>query len=325
MVTLKDIAKHANVSVATVSRYLNSDMMVKKETEKRILAAIHELGYVPNVVAKALKRQETSNVAVILPKINNLYYSEITSGISQTLGKHNYNLYIYEVENLNLSEDEILQLMRENMIAGIIFVGLFSDTSFQESIHRVMEWEIPVVYTNRHIPYTGFPLLYPDLVQAGKLGVEHLYSIGKDRIAFVHKHFPSHVLKCFLDGFWQVSKEQQKPMIIEIEDDMDLSKELIPKLLQHHIDGVFVLNELSAVFLTKALVQANIQIYEDMAVLSLGNSLMSQVSTPELTCVDLQNRTLGIKSAEIILSQIRKQKFEPITILEPSIAKRKSA
>ncbi|WP_103109278.1 LacI family DNA-binding transcriptional regulator [Brevibacillus reuszeri] len=325
MATLKDIAKHANVSVCTVSRYLSSDMTVKKETEERIQLAIKELGYVRNVVAKALKRKETFNIAVILPKINNLYYSEITSGISQTLGKHHYNLYIYEVDNLNLSEDEILQLMRENMIAGIIFIGLFSDTSFQESIHDALEWEIPVVYANRCIPYDGYPLLYPDLIQASKLGVEYLLAKGKKRIALVHKQLPDHLLAYFLDGFDSASKGEQKPLLMEIAEGMDLPKDLVPVLQENQIDGVFVLNELSAVYLTKALVEANIRIPEDMAVMSLGNSLISQISTPELTCVDLQNRELGIRSAEIILSQIRKQEFEPITVLEPFIVERRSA
>lgn len=325
MATLKDIAKHANVSACTVSRYLNDDIVIKKETEERILHAIKELGYVRNVVAKSLKRKETFNIAVILPKINNLYYSEITSGISQTLGKHHYNLYIYEVDNLNLQEEAILQLMRENMVAGIIFIGLFSDTSFSESIQNVIDWNIPVVYANRCMPFEGFPLLYPDLVQASKLGTEYLQASGKNKLAFVHKKVPDQLLALFLQGYRQATNSDEKPLLLEISDELELVKDCIPPLVENSIEGVFVLNELSAVYLTKALVEANIRIPEDMAVLSLGNSLMSQISTPELTCVDLQNRELGIKSAEMILSQIRKEEFEPVTVLAPCIVVRKSA
>ncbi|MED1794746.1 LacI family DNA-binding transcriptional regulator [Brevibacillus nitrificans] len=324
MATLKDIAKQANVSACTVSRYLNSDIVVKKETEERIQRAIKELGYVPNVVAKSLKRRETFNVAVIVPKINNLYYSEITSGISQTLGKHHYNLYIYEVDNLNLNEEEILQLMRENMIAGIIFIGLFSDMSFQDSIQSVIDWNIPVVYANRCIPYTGFPLLYPDLVQASKLGTEYLFAKGKKEMAFVHKYLPDELLHHFLEGYRQASKSKETPLVLEIKEGMDLSRDCVPTLIQNKVDSVFVLNELSAVYLTKALMQANLRVPEDMAVLSLGNSLMAEISTPELTCVDLQNRELGSRSAEIILSQIRKEEYEPTTVLQPFIVERKS-
>ncbi|TYP73387.1 LacI family DNA-binding transcriptional regulator [Paenibacillus methanolicus] len=324
MTTLKDIAKHANVSVATVSKYLSLDLAVKKETEARIQAAIKELGYVPNVVAKALKRKETFNVAVIVPKINNLYYSEITSGISQTLGKQHYNLFIYEVDQLNLDEGEILQLMRENMIAGIIFIGLFSDESFKESIRAAVEWEIPVVYANRYISFDGFPLLYPDLVQASKLGTAYLASKGRRRIALVHKRLPDRLLELFAKGYRQAIEEDGEPLLVAIEEGMELSESVIPALAENRIDGVFVLNELSAVYLAKALTKANIRIPEDMAVLSLGNSLISQISTPELTCIDLQNRELGIRSAEIILSQIRKQAFKPVTVLEPSIVERGS-
>jgi len=325
MTTLKDIAEHANVSACTVSRYLNQNIVVKKETEERIQSAIKELGYVPNVVAKALKRKETTNVAVILPKINSLYYSEITSGISQTLGKHHYNLFIYEVDNLNLNENEILQLMRENMVAGIIIVGLFSDLSFKENIPSFLECGIPVVYANRCIPYAGFPLVYPDLTEAGKIGADYLFSKGKNRMALIHKKLPNDVLELFLDGIRQASKYEQKPLILEINDYMDLSKDCVPILLQNNINSAFVLNELGAVNLTKALVQADVQIAEDIAVLSLGNSLLSQISTPELTCVDLQNQELGIKSAEIILNEIQKETFEPVTVLEPFIVERKSS
>ncbi|MGE7839803.1 LacI family DNA-binding transcriptional regulator [Lysinibacillus sp. NPDC093712] len=325
MTTLKDIAEHANVSACTVSRYLNHNIVVKKETEERIQLAIKELGYVPNVVAKALKRKETTNVAVILPKINSLYYSEITSGISQTLGKHHYNLFIYEVDNLNLSENEILLLMRENMVAGIIIIGLFSDLSFKDNIPSFLECGIPVVYANRCIPYSGFPLVYPDLTKAGRIGAEYLFSKGKNKLALVHKKLPNDVLELFLDGISQASKYEQKPLIIEIDDNMNLSKDCVPNLLENNIDGAFVLNELSAVYLTKALVHRDVRICEDIAVLSLGNSLLSQISTPELTCVDLQNQELGIRSAEIILSEIQKEKFEAVTILEPFIVERKSS
>lgn len=325
MATLKDIAKHANVSTCTVSRYLNSNIVVKKETEARIEEAIKTLGYVPNVIAKSLKQQVTSNVAVILPKLNHLYYSEITSGISQTLAEHQYNIFIYEVDNLHLSEDDILNLMRENMVAGIVFIGLFPDTSFKEKIKEyVLDWKIPVVYANRCIPYEGYPLLYPDLVKAIKIGTKHLIKRKKENIAFVHKPLPKDLLNKFLDGYRQATNSNHEPMCIEISDDKNVIKDCVPTLIEHQIDGVFVLDEKSAVYLTKALVRSNIKIPDDIAVLSLGNSLISEISSPELTCVDLQNRVLGQKSAEIILNQILNKNIEDVTLLDPFIVERES-
>ncbi|MCH1626016.1 LacI family DNA-binding transcriptional regulator [Ferdinandcohnia quinoae] len=325
MATLKDIAKHANVSTCTVSRYLNSNIVVKKETEVRIEEAIKKLGYVPNIIAKSLKQQETSNVAVILPKLNHLYYSEVTSGISQTLAEHHYNIFIYEVDNLHLDEEGIMNLMRENMVAGIVFIGLFPDTSFQEKIKEVfLGWKIPVVYTNRCIPYDGFPLLYPNLVKASKIGTEHLIKRKKEKIAFMHKPLPKDLLNQFLKGYREAINRDHEPLFIEISDDKNVNKEYVQKLIEHQINGVFVLDEKSAVYLTKTLAKSNIQVPYDIAVLSLGNSLISEISTPELTCVDLQNRVLGQKSAEIILNQILNKTFEDVTVLEPFIVERES-
>lgn len=325
MATLKDIAKYANVSTCTVSRYLNSNIVIKKETEARIEEAIKKLGYVPNVIAKSLKQQETTNVAVILPKLNHLFYSEVTSGISQTLSEHDYNTFIYEVDNLNQSEDDILDLMRRNMVAGIVFIGLFSDTSFQEKIKEdVLGWKIPIVYTNRCIPYEGFPLLYPDLVKASKIGTEHLIQKKKENIAFMHKPLPKDLLRKFSAGYKQATNSNHEPLFIEIADDKNVHKDCVQKLIEHEINGVFVLDQKSAVYLTKALAKSNIQIPKDIAILTLGNSLISEMSTPELTSVDLQNRVLGQKSAEIILNQILSEEIDDVTVLEPFIVERES-
>lgn len=325
MVTLKDIAKHAGVSACTVSRYLNKNISVKNETKERIEDAIDKLGYVPNVVAKSLKQKATSNVAVILPKLNHLYYSEITSGISQVLGEHQYNLFIYELENHNLSEDEIIQVMRENMVAGIIFIGLFRDTSFQDKIKDILSWDIPVVYANRYLEYDGYPLIYPNLTQASKIGTQHFLKKGKQNIAFVHKPLPNNLLALFKKGFYEAVNGEIEPQFIEIANAESIYEQCVSEIMEKRIDSVFVLDEMSAVYLTKALQKKDIKINNDVAVIALGNSLITEIATPELTSIDLQNRELGKASAEIILGQINKKTLEPITILEPFIVERESA
>lgn len=212
MATLKDIAKQANVSTATVSRYLNKDIVIKQETEKRIREAIDSFGYVPNVVAKSLKSRKTNNVAVVLPKINHLYYSEITSGISQILGQHHYNLYIYELDNLQMNEDNVLQQLRENMVAGIIFIGLFSDESFKDSARKALDWDIPIVYANREIEYRGYPLLYPDMGHAGFIGIDYLYKQGKRKMALLHKKMPDHLLSYFVQNIRRFISTRRIPL-----------------------------------------------------------------------------------------------------------------
>lgn len=313
----------AGVSVCTVSRYLNSDIVIKKETEERIRQAIKELGYVPNVVAKSLKRHETSNIAVVLPKIDNLYYSAMTAGISEVLGRQRYNLFIYEVDNLNLSEPEVLQLMRENMVAGVIFIGPSFDTSFQDHIQTLLEWNIPVVYMNRQIPYQGYPLVYPDFSNAVNLVAEHFQKKGRKRTAFVYKNKTARFIQSAVDVFQTILPESEKPILIELGSQVDMNV-CIDHLLEAKADSVFVISEMLMVDLTKKLVQRNVRIPEEIALIGFGNSLVSEISTPELTCLDFGDQELGRIGAQVILDQIQKKRVEPVTVLPARLIERQS-
>lgn len=322
MATLKDIANHAKVSVCTVSKYLNSNMSVRKETEDRINNAIKELGYVPNIVAKSLKQNYTNNVAVIIPKINNLYYSEMTSGISEVLGNQRYNLFIYEVNNLNLNEIEIINLMKENMVAGIIFIGNFSDNGFMEYLKTHDEFDIPVVYVNRVIPNSSVPILYPDLEEAFKLALHSLKD--KQKIMFLNKSLPSELISIYESSYNMIFRKNSTPVIFNIKDDEELELEFIDEVKRLKVDAIFVSNEMTAVHLNKLLAQKGIKVPEEIAIIGLGNSLISKLTVPELSCIDLRNRELGIRSAEMILSQIKKEQFEKIQKISPFMVNRKS-
>lgn len=321
--TLKDIAKLAGVSVCTVSRYLSSDIVIKKETEERICQAIKELGYVPNVVAKSLKRHETTNIAVILPKIDNLYYSAMTSGISEVLGRHHYNLFIYEVNNLDMDEHEVLRLMRENMAAGVIFIGLSYDMSFKDSIKTLLDWNIPVVYMNRQIPYDGYPLIYPDFSKAGRLAAEHLSHKGRRRTAFVYRNKSKEFIQSSVDAFMEGSPDSEYPILIDMSLDtaMDGCADI---LMEKDADSIFVMSELLAVQLAKFLIRRGIRIPEDIAEVGFGNSLMSEIATPGLTCLEFGDKEMGRKSAGLILDQIHKKEVEPVTVLPVRMVERES-
>lgn len=324
--TIKDIALHAGVSVCTVSRYLNNKINVRPDTRERLERAIKELGYVPNVVAQSLKRNSTDNIAVILPRINTSYYSDMTGGIGWELAKHGYNLFIYEMENLSLPELEVLQMMRENMVAGVISIGMSYDMTFRESLSYLVEWDIPVVYVNRPIPYQGYPLLYPDFLQVGELAARHLISRGKRHLALLQKCASSDSVVQHIQSFQSTVQAEglDTPVTLETAPGLITSPECLDHLIENDIDGVFVLNELMAAGLIKCLTQRGVRIPGDLAVLGFGNSIIGEITAPELSCVDLQNYELGVHSARLILQQIQGLPIEPVTVLSPSIVQRES-
>lgn len=280
----------------------------------------------PNVVAQSLKRSSTDNIAVILPRINTSYYSDMTSGISWELAKHGYHLFIYEMENLHKPELEVLQMMRENMVAGVISIGMSDDMMFRDSLVYLVEWGIPVVYVNRLIPYQGYPLLYPDFMRVGELAANHLIERGKRRLALLQKPLGEDLVVHHAETFQAAVQARglEPPAILETAPGLVTSPECLARLTGGEIDGVFVLNELMAAGLIKCLTQQGIRIPEDIAVLGFGNSLVGEITAPELSCVDLQNYELGVHGARLILRQIQGLPIEPVTMLEPSIVQRKS-
>jgi len=217
----------------------------------------------------------------------------------------------------------------ENMIAGVIFVGLSYDRSFQNSLHILSEHEVPVVYVNRAIPYQGYPLVYHDYYQAGRLAAEHLCGVGKRKLAVIGRVLQDRVLLQHIPGFLDTAQgcgfEVSSEDVLEIGPGFPLSPELVARLAYERVDGIFATNELIAVGLIKELSRQGIRIPEDTAIIGLGNSVFGEIISPELTCIDLQNHLTGIRSAEVLLAQIAGEAYENVTVLAPRLMKRNSA
>jgi len=218
-------------------------------------------------------------------------------------------------------------MMRENMAAGVIFIGMSYDLAFKDTLKYLVDWGIPVVYVNRLIPYTHYPLLYPDFLKVGELAAGHLIQRGKRRLALVRKgdsgddpmvqHAASFRTATLAAGL-------PEPVILDTSPGLVTSPSCLDALIDGGIDGVFALNELIAAGLVKCLSQRGVRIPQDIAVLGFGNSIVGEITTPELSCVDLQNYELGIHSAQLIIRQIDGLPIDPVTVLEPSIVQRTS-
>lgn len=321
MTTLKDIAIRANVSTCTVSRYLSKSIVVKKETEDRIKKALDDLGYVTNTVAKSLRRNTTMNVAVVLPRINNLYYSEMTSGIGGILASHGYNLIIYEVENHDKSEDEAITWLRENMVAGVVFIGMSYDRSFEAGAQKLWGLGIPVVYANRLVENFLPPLVYPDYEKIGALAAEHLRGLGRRKVAIVHQRSREEMLRLYRRKFAEVYGADDATGVFEATD---LSFRFLGGLRDTGFDAAFVLNEAMAVRLCKEAVRGGWDLPGDFAILAFGNSPISRFSSPEVSCIDLHDRRLGALSAELLMGQIQGGEVPKATTVEPELIRRES-
>lgn len=128
--SIKDVAREAGVSIATVSRVLNDIDVVNEDTKKKVLDAIKELGYRPNIVARSLKTQRTKTIGILIPDISSQFYPEIVRGAEDVANIYDYNVILgnsdFDVEK----EKEYLRVLKEKMVDGVIYIS----SSFNEEI-----------------------------------------------------------------------------------------------------------------------------------------------------------------------------------------------
>lgn len=328
MATIKDIASKAQVSVCTVSRYLNGKIKIRPDTEARIKAAINELEYIPNTVAKSLKTNTSQNVALVIPTINNSYFSEIAAGVDAVLQKKKYALFIFQHYNKAEVELQVARKLIENRIAGAIFVGLPQNFNDARTFQELSKNGVAVVFANRIFKPSSHPIVISNYNLGGRLAAEHLLKLGYRRIGIIsgfknHPESDNRLQGCLSrleeDG---VGVEAQN--IVYGRYSHELAGEVAVKLAEQGVEAIFAVSDLMAVGALKALQRKRIRIPEDIALVGFGNTLHARLTTPELTSIDLQSHRVGSKSAEVLLSVIEGKEVKAVNTLSTMLVKRES-
>src|SRR5512143_3554982 len=149
MVTIKQVAQHADVSRATVSRVLNDNPNVDPELRERVLRSIAVLGYQPNAVARSLRRQETRTIGLIVPDNRNAFFAEIARGIEEYCYSANYNVYLCNSADDEAKETEYCRNLYQQRVAGII-MSITGTTA--EGVRYLQDRAMPIVLLDRSYP-----------------------------------------------------------------------------------------------------------------------------------------------------------------------------
>lgn len=195
MVTIKDVAERAGVSVVTVSRAINHPEIVSEKRAQRIQKAIDDLGYTPNAAARSLVIKSTKVIGVLLPDINNIYLPSVVSTLTDELEKRGYTIFLCTTGGTREKEARIIRIMQEKRVDGMILLG----TRPIEAESHVLEQaarSIPVVI----LDYTTNCNMYcvrADEAAGMELAVKHLVTLGHSKIALINgeKNFTTNFYK----------------------------------------------------------------------------------------------------------------------------------
>ena len=336
-VTINDVAKHCHLSIATVSRIVNNlDYPISEKTRKKVMAAVEELQYTPNVLGRYLKQNQTNEVGVIVPHISNYYYSEIVAGINDSLLHSGYSVLLCDsYRNPRFEKKQILSLLQKK-VKGIILSPSSSE----------LEWERSLIPENVAFVTVDQPVHMPSHSvsthheEGGRIAARYLLEKGHTKIAFASAPLTARKYRQQMDGFLLELKAhgiEPDPAYIRMSDsdrisentyEFDIGVRLANSLsrLAEPPTAVVCVSDTMATGMIRGLKIRGLRVPEDIAVVGFGNLAVADMVTPALTTVDQCMRNIGTKAVEILMKEFDMPGLPIESILyEPQLIKRESA
>lgn len=331
-ITISDVAKKANVSVATVSRVMNGNYPVKESTKKVVLQAIKELNYIPNMQAKELTKQTSTTVGVISPSINNMFFPEVINGIQSKLNKSCYSLILNCSNNDMNHEIRCVNDLVSRNVAGFIILDPNTE-NIKSKFYNDISKQVPIVFINGYSPSANISSVSNDEAFGANIALNHLIENNHKDILFIkgEDSFSYDVKESIYIGKMKELGKFNPKRIINIgkgnsKNTVDITCEmLIPTLKNSNCTAAFCCNDLMAVGVLNACKKLGLNVPKDFSIIGFDNIDLSRYVEPKLTTIDQNMSMLGINAANLLLEKIENNnKFSKRIILNNSLVKRQT-
>ncbi len=309
-VKINDVAREANVSVATVSRVVNNVPLVNEDTKKRVQEAIKKTGYRPNAVARSLKIQKTNTLGIMIPDIANPLYTDIVRGAEDASSIYKYNIILSDTDLINDREQESLNTLMEKQCDGIIYIGKDISEEMKDLLNDV---PCDVVLGGIEDTDGNLSAVIVDNEGAARELVSELIDKGHKNIAVlsdsengqVSSARLNGVLKAIEDKGIKIDDELIKSGRIDVNGGYNLTKELLDE--GKDIDLIVTMNDQMALGALKALEEAGKKVPDEVAVTGFNDNWQSKWLSPTLTTVSMPMYDLGAIAARMLIKRIENE------------------
>ncbi|UMZ73632.1 LacI family DNA-binding transcriptional regulator [Natranaerofaba carboxydovora] len=273
-ITIKDVAKKAGVSPATVSRVLNNYNYVNEDTKEKVVKAMTELGYKPNEMARNFALQKTNTIGLIVSDITNPFYSELAKNITDRAKLFNYNVVLCNTDNKKENQDFYIDFLRQKGVDGIIFSSVNLNDKKAEELVRS---DYPCVFCNRRLKLKKAAFIASKNKEGAKLAVNHLIEKGHKRIAYISGPNNLSTASERLEGFYEAMKEKGLQIEKKYIKQGPFSKEISYKLTNELLStspvptAIFASNDLIALASMEIIKEKGYRIPEDIALIGYDN------------------------------------------------------
>lgn len=308
--TIRDVAEHAGVSVATVSKVINQRYGVAAETTARVQAVISELGYEASLVAQSLRNHRTNVIGILVADLEP-FSTELLKGAADAIRGSGFELVVYSAGggtgDMVGWERRYLSRLNGTLVDGAVLV---TPTVVE------VRYGAPVVAVDPHTGPTEFPTVDADSLRGARLATEHLLSLGHRRIALLAGREDLQSAKLREQGYREALAGAGVPFVESLVRvggyDAELARSAAHGLLNdpQRPTAVFAANDITAIATIEVALALGLRVPEDVSVVGFDNIPESALCTPPLTTVSQPIRTMGERAVEMLIRLIRDQPVE---------------
>jgi LacI family transcriptional regulator len=322
-VTLRDVARAAQVHPGTVSRALNAETrgLVNEETAERVIRAAEELGYRPNPIARGLKTNRSFTVGVLVPDLTNPLFPPIVRGIEDRLGAAGYTSLIANTDNDPDRERQDFEAMRARQVDGFITATARLDREFLAETAELSE---PIVLVNRRLEDESLPAVTVDDQQGTRLAVEHVVALGHRRVAHLggpqalstgHQRYLGFVAAMEAAGLEVEERATRFGSAFTEAEGARVCRDLLDDVTD--VTAIVAANDLLALGCYDVLAERGLRCPADISVVGFNDMPFADRFDPPLTTVRIPHREIGASAADLLLERLGDGGGEPRQIRLP--------
>lgn len=326
--TIRDVARRAGVSVATISRFLNASAPIAPETAMRVKQAMEELKFTPHPIARNLATRRTNTIGLLMPDIGRSFYTPMLRGIEAMANTAGYDLLIHSTSPMNSPQSHRRALTEHNTDGLLVFI----DAIDSDELRHLRTIGFPVVLMNKTPPDgLDFPMVTIENQTGTSRMIEHLITVhNRKRIVFLQGPVGNEDSREREQGYRLALSNHHIPFdpnlvargCFDMQRAFDATRQLLEKNMS--FDAIFTGDDDSAVGVMDALKSAGLDVPRDVSVVGFDDSVFARLITPSLTTVQSPIEQVGREAVTQLLHLIRGEASQARTVLPVKLVIRES-
>ena len=306
-ITIYDVAKEANVSLATVSRVINGSDVVREDTRIKVQQAIEKLGYKPNAIAQGLALQKTTTIALVVPEASFYYTGQIINGLIDVAKIYNYNIVLHTTTEGISKTHDIIETIIKSRVDGVV---IFNDKLGVDDMIELTNYQVPIVVIGNKVDLDNICSVFVNYYQLIYDFAEKYIKKGKTNIALIEDRKNPAMVKQLNEGLKQVFQDYDLPYdgYVQIPTEFRSSYTFLKEYFKdHRHDLIITYRDSQAMAVINSCKELDIAIPDDMELVCILDSKYNTMARPQISGFKIPDYDLGAVSMRVMTKMLQSE------------------